>query len=480
MKWTQILFFSLLFHSSLAAFCEIFPPSEEADGTENGFIFIPGAQIAGEFYGPLSLKIQSMFPGKMWVGLTEGWFGNFPNPLEIDGAIKDCLSKAQNQGLSTQKVFQAGHSLGGIMLETWAKDNSDLSSGIILFGSYLPNGFFGNGDTNVFPVPVLTAVGSLDGGALSYVRREAREAQDPVLQGQFPVFVIDQVNHAQVASGEIPDIVIEQDVDAEISNEEAFIRYSKAAVAFMVTVKYDDFAPEIVEAQLNILAEYQQFTDEFLAPFEEMKFYEENEQATFSFWASEGQKILANTSEILVTNQLVAFSEIGGVKPQIGGDNCQATIQTFAHNSFPLDPLDFGGLTSADVIKAKFKLEDVVSEKLCQNLAPRRQCAEINAKAMELALSRASQRARERYLNKGRKLTFGEDYVSPWGPGWEFSTGLSYTEIDESTTEVVSTSLISEPDFIISSAAGMHYCDLLSPYRALEWIYIKGVQHGAK
>ena len=39
-----------------------------------------------------------------------------------------------------------------------------------------------------------------------------------------------------------------------------------------------------------------------------------------------------------------------------------------------------------------------------------------------------------------------------------------------------STSLISEPDFIIHSAAGMHYCDLLSPFRALEWIYIVSLQ----
>ena len=45
-------------------------------------------------------------------------------------------------------------------------------------------------------------------------------------------------------------------------------------------------------------------------------------------------------------------------------------------------------------------------------------------------------------------------------------------------TELRSVSLISEPDFLIPSAAGMHYCDLLSPYRALEWIYIKGVVHG--
>lgn len=219
---TLLVVISIPFSS--AAFCEIFAPLQQVDGNEFGFIFVPGAQIAGEYYGPLSLKIQSMFPGNVWVGLTEGWFGNFPNPLEIDGAIKDCLNKATDQGFSTAKVFQAGHSLGGIMLETWAKDNPDLSKGILLFGSYLPNGFFGNGDTNVFPVPVLTAVGSLDAGSLSYVTREARESKDPVLKGRCPVLVIDKVNHAQVASGEIPDVVIETDVDAEIDNEEAFIR----------------------------------------------------------------------------------------------------------------------------------------------------------------------------------------------------------------------------------------------------------------
>ena len=44
-----------------------------------------------------------------------------------------------------------------------ARDHADVSSGIIVFGSYLPNGFGGQ-DGNLFPVPVLTAVGNLDGG----------------------------------------------------------------------------------------------------------------------------------------------------------------------------------------------------------------------------------------------------------------------------------------------------------------------------
>ena len=66
--------------------------------------------------------------------------------------------------------------------------------------------------------------------------------------------------------------------------------------------------------------------------------------------------------------------------------------------------------------------------------------------------------------------------MSGWGPGWEYSSGLHYDPVNATHTRLSSTSLVSEPDFFIPSAAGMHYCDLLSPYRALEWIYITGVQ----
>lgn len=91
-----LLFFALAFYvkENAAARCEIFAP-ESVDGNEVGFIFVPGAQIGGEFYEPLSRRIQEMFPGNLWFGLTEGWLGSFPNPLEIDGAIKDCFKKSE-------------------------------------------------------------------------------------------------------------------------------------------------------------------------------------------------------------------------------------------------------------------------------------------------------------------------------------------------------------------------------------------------
>ena len=322
------------------------------------------------------------------------------------------------------------------MLEMWAKDNPDLSMGILLFGSYLPNGFLGNGDTNVFPVPVLTAVGSLDGGSLSYVAREARESKNPVLQGRYPVLVIDRVNHAQVASGEIPDVVIQNDVDAEVDNEEAFVRYSIPSVAFMVAAGYESFDPELVAEQLTIMNGLLDFTDQFLLPFEELRLLEQSEDQKESPWINQAQQIISGASDndlanLQVSNQLVGFTEIGGVKPSIVSESCTAQVVTYGYNSYPLDPLDFGGLISADVIKAKFKLEDIVQEALCEEVSSRRQCADVNAKALELALDVAAPEAKERYLTKGRQLVFGDDYVSPWGPGWEFSFGLHYANINE-------------------------------------------------
>ena len=38
--------------------------------------------------------LSTLFPGQMWIGYTVGWLGDFPNPAEVDGAIKDCYLKA--------------------------------------------------------------------------------------------------------------------------------------------------------------------------------------------------------------------------------------------------------------------------------------------------------------------------------------------------------------------------------------------------
>ena len=63
--------------------------------------------------------------------------------------------------------------------------------------------------------------------------------------------------------------------------------------------------------------------------------------------------------------------------------------------------LDVGVLLSADVIKSKFKLEDVIlSEGLCLPPNPRKQCKDLNEAAYHLAMSVASEEAVQRLVNK--------------------------------------------------------------------------------
>ncbi len=65
------------------------------------------------------------------------------------------------------------------------------------------------------------------------------------------------MNHAQVASGDIPDLVIEQDIPPEVDDDEAHARYARAAVAFMVDRFSEQFEDDEVEAAAEIYQEQQ-------------------------------------------------------------------------------------------------------------------------------------------------------------------------------------------------------------------------------
>jgi len=71
-------------------------------------------------------------------------------------------------------------------------------------------------------------------------------------------------------------------------------------------------------------------------------------------------------------------------------------------------------------------------------------------------------------------MPFVESYLTfPWR-----SIIYFLFKIDPKTFEVRSVSLLTDPDHFIPSFSGMQYCDILSPYGAVEWIYNKGVVHG--
>lgn len=58
------------------------------------------------------------------------------------------------------------------------------------------------------------------------------------------------------------------------------------------------------------------------------------------------------------------------------------------------------------------------------------------------------------------------------GPLWIWQY-LSYEDNASKTEETIASPMMRTPtDYLIADAAGFHYCKVLSPFRAIEWIYI--------
>jgi len=57
------------------------------------------------------------------------------------------------------------------------------------------------------------------------------------------------------------------------------------------------------------------------------------------------------------------------------------------------------------------------------------------------------------------------------GPLWIW-TYMDYTNSKDMTTRTVQSAMMRTPDdYFIQSASGFHYCKILSPFAAMEWMY---------
>lgn len=108
-------------------------------------------------------------------------------------------------------------------------------------------------------------------------------------------------------------------------------------------------------------------------------------------------------------------------------------------------------------------------------------CGEINAEVLNWALSKAPKNSLDRYYEIGRQLRIGADRdMSNLGPLWIW-TSISYSDKTDSTTdakytEVVAPTMKFAVDYWISLTAGFHFCKVLSPARAVEWIYFDSLK----
>ena len=105
-------------------------------------------------------------------------------------------------------------------------------------------------------------------------------------------------------------------------------------------------------------------------------------------------------------------------------------------------------------------------------------CADLNELAFTFAQAKVSEKALARFNARGKPLRFEADRERDLHSNWELLEGLKYTFYDDKSVGISSLSIITDNDYVPSEEAGLHYCDLLTPFRALEWIYTFGLRHG--
>jgi len=129
-------------------------------------------------------------------------------------------------------------------------------------------------------------------------------------------------------------------------------------------------------------------------------------------------------------------------------------------------------------------------------------CAMINTKTFDFAMSKAGAETLARYKAKGEAVVMGPDIPTfgDIGPLWIWNP-LHYTQEPAGVVNITSPMLKTPVKFFLKIAAGYHYvrcavhqgegvdvmmaheavwchlqCKVLSPARALEWIYVDGLR----
>jgi len=174
-------------------------------------------------------------------------------------------------------------------------------------------------------------------------------------------------------------------------------------------------------------------------------------------------------------------AHVNNTCPKGGKKECDMITVTVTENYYSeIDMFDSGGWPQA-ALEHKSKLSsrqyvqynaghlDADFEKLDDDNT---RCMEINQKALEWGLKNADKDAMAHYAKYGKKLVMGEDIKVIAGPQWIWGYMKYDDNKDKTETTVHAYTMRTPMDYFMAEERNYHYCKLLSPYRALEWIYI--------
>jgi len=377
-------------------------------------------------------------------------------------------------------------------------------------------------NTPSYPVPTLTIGGELDG--VVRVTRLAEAYYTQLTNDDLPVVVIEGMNHQILlnSSNALPPSIKNRDFPSECTQAACLKSVSEVVALFLTkhTVSTAHTVAHIVAVD--------SYTAAFFAPLiSSFKlegswwFTGGDDEHGASPWAAGAQQALVlplpSTYNWQVTNQFHLLSDEDIIPPyfrpqhradatvtQTGTSNRTIVSSTIAQlryleesvtdtavglngyaiikeekvhilNAFPDDGVkEVSAIEIATKMRSRQYLFNITGNPSPDSLDNGEQCQKINQQAYDWALNASSPVARARFAKYGTPLVMLAD-IKPTVPGgpWFIWSYLKYTPQKGKQVDVAAYYTF----FSLSASsygAGTHYCKLLSPARAMEWIYVDG------
>lgn len=436
-------------------------------------IVLPGGLVPNQHYISLAEKVQEQTSSRLWVGIIScKWTANLCNPLD-QGPLGvrqmvlkmiDEISKKAGKKFAHSDIFLAGHSLGGQGAFAFANDFENIG-GIILWASYV--------DKNLvnFNYPILTVGAELNGGqtklariALYYSEYEEianQQGEDYAIK-QKPVVIIPGINHSDFC----PGFAVKGDLESELDPDDALEKIAEVSASFLDIHTSSDQG--IVDSGMQMIKGALQESKTLSAPFLKARSLEQSGR-----WCELAQLQIAGPEfdTRLGINPIIADSAVsfmsGHTDTQLDSSGI-LNLDIVSYAKYPQDILRLGKLISADEIACKMvSKEKIASDFFVDISADKATCKQLNEMALDYASKSVSPHAWQRYLAKGKKIIFEDDVPAAIGPQFVFLSSLDY-KVEEDALKVASPILFTSVNSRIYP--GNHYCKVLSPARAIEWI----------
>lgn len=466
--------------------------------------FIQGAQIPNSAYLPLVAAIREAYDAPLWVGIPAFWL-EIPEPLVLKAGIDRVNASLIAAGMPPSlPVFFAGHSLGGAMIQNFVNTAKPSPLGQILMGAFLTHTY----DDLEYPVPTLTLGGELDGlcrctrvaeNWFRYIGNRSATAYTST----FPVVIIPGMSHMQFASGSPPELVFQRDLRPAISYAAAHAAAAQNVAAFLNVRMNLQRTASLRQLQAQVDA-----TGTFSKPIiAALKLEGYWQFAPPCFSAKAGERCTFGSPWVSFTAQGALGQNVAGVHNQDQFDDASdssplPTIQNHCSSAScvvdttSVTQLKYNILTALDtgfVPISASEMETKMNSRQAIELAHgatnpsfnatdgagTNDCAGVNQRAWAYALSNGGAATVTRFRQLGQNITIGDDVLVSSVSSWVGKALSMTTAMDAGSSRAVlrvSSPAIAFPDSS-PGLKGLHFCKLLSPARAMEWLYVDGLRY---